>query len=179
MCWGCCCFCFLNHFFLANSLTGHLKASFKKRCITTKFTVAQKPDTTNRWCPNMKKEKKRKKSGGGGGHCCYVLYNTNYYSWKLTTMAPISPQFEVTCLRWMIPQKSLGCCRIFEKRHTPPIPHPAPTSSWFTSTSTNRTYQKKSPIFCAPSNTRMPVGVRPSLYSLASRPWKHHIDGHW
>ena len=32
-------------------------------------------------------------------------------------------------------------------------------------------HQKNKPIFCSPSNTRIPVGVRPRLYSLPSRPW--------
>ena len=34
------------------------------------------------------------------------------------------------------------------------------------------TNQKKSPIFCSPSNTRTPVGVRPNEYSIPSRPCK-------
>lgn len=33
-------------------------------------------------------------------------------------------------------------------------------------------YQKNKPIFCSPSNTRIPVGVNPSLYSCWSRPCK-------
>ena len=35
----------------------------------------------------------------------------------------------------------------------------------------NRSHQKNKPIFWSPSNTRMPVGVKPRLYSLPSRPW--------
>jgi len=36
--------------------------------------------------------------------------------------------------------------------------------------STAVTHQKKSPIFWAPSNTKIPVGVRPSEYSHPSLP---------
>lgn len=38
-------------------------------------------------------------------------------------------------------------------------------------------YQKNKPIFCSPSNTRIPVGVNPSLYSCWSRPC--HAERHW
>jgi len=34
-------------------------------------------------------------------------------------------------------------------------------------------HQKNKPIFCSPSNTRIPVGVKPRLYSLPSRPCLH------
>ena len=34
----------------------------------------------------------------------------------------------------------------------------------------NATHQKKRPIFCAPSKTRTPVGVRPRWYSFPSFP---------
>lgn len=38
-------------------------------------------------------------------------------------------------------------------------------------------YQKNKPIFCSPSNTRIPVGVNPSLYSCWSRPY--NTERHW
>jgi len=37
--------------------------------------------------------------------------------------------------------------------------------------STVVTHQKKRPIFWMPSNTKIPVGVRPSEYSHPSLPW--------
>ena len=38
------------------------------------------------------------------------------------------------------------------------------------------TYQKNNPIFCAPSNTSIPVGVKPREYSHPSFPWNAQTE---